>query len=221
VGVFAILGGSFFSSVLLCRFLPNAPARTSTAAGDGKPEPAAWIGLAATLTYFMGQGAIWAYLELLGQKGGVARQAVANGLSIATLTGVLGPIAAAFVGPRYGRTLPLTIGLGIGLLALYLFSLPGGGLRFGIAASLFNVAWNLNVPYQTASIAAVDGSMQVVALTASAALAGMSIGPLLAAATLGNAGYDGLLMLTAGLYIVSFGGFVPALARAAGQLRTS
>jgi predicted MFS family arabinose efflux permease len=212
-GVFALLATLFAMALLLLRYLPSANESSSGHLHRARAGSAAWIGLAATLIYFVAQGAVWAYLELIGERGGIGRQAVATGVAVSTLVGLAGPTTAAALGPRFGRVAPLFVGLCMSLAALYLLSSSLDSIRFVGAACLFNVAWNFIAPYQIASIAAADRSGRVVGWAASASLAGLAIGPLVAALALDAASFAGVLWLSAGLCILSFVGFIPALSK--------
>jgi hypothetical protein len=164
------------------------------------------------MTYCAAQGAVWAYLELIGEWGGVARGTVATGLAVSMVVAFAGPTTAAFVGARFGRALPLLASLCLTLVALYLLSSSLNSVRFISAASLFNFAWNLSTPYQYASIAASDQSGRVIGLAASASLAGLAIGPLMAALSLDSTHFVNILWWSAALCVLSYVAFVPAWA---------
>ena len=69
------------------------------------------LALAAMFAYFLAQGVVWAYLFLIGISGGLTEQQVANGLTVSQFAGIAGALGAALSAGRYGRALPLTIGI--------------------------------------------------------------------------------------------------------------
>jgi predicted MFS family arabinose efflux permease len=212
-GVFAILAAVLTVLLPIYRFLPSRRYRASVQEpGRSKPSSgAAWVGLSSVFVFFVAQGAIWAYIEVIGVRGGVDPQAAADGLAIATLIGLCGPATAAVAGSRFGRLFPLMIALAIAITASLLLSAPLTVARFGLAACLFSIAWNLNIPYQLSSIAAADKSGSVVGWAASVSLAGLAVGPPVAATTLEHTGLPGVIWLSAALCILSLICLMPAL----------
>jgi hypothetical protein len=213
-GMFALLAGLFAVSLLLTSHLPRSTKEFATASAQcarvGLPS---YIALIATFAYFAAQGAVWAYLELIGERGDVARQTVATAVAVSALAALAGPAAAVILRSKFGRALPMIASLGANLFALYLLGSPLTPLRFILAACLFNTAWNLSVPYQLASIAAADPSGRVVGWAAPASLAGFAIGPPIAALAMEVAGgLGGVLWSGAVLGTLSVLGFVPVWA---------
>jgi MFS transporter, DHA1 family, inner membrane transport protein len=210
-GVFGTLAGLLIVALLFARHLSLARyGGTRQPDGVQAADKAAWIGLGALLIYYISEGAVWAYLELIGERGGVPRQVVATALVVCTLAALVGAAAAAAIGPRFGRARLVLTGLAAGLASLYLLGSTLSSARFILAACLFNGAWNFSTPYLLASIAAVDRSGNVMSWTASASLAGFSLGPLMAAVALQTVSLTGVLGLSAGLCLISFVAFAPA-----------
>lgn len=213
-GVFGVLAVLFAFSLFLIQFLPSSTGNKTGMVRHVPADPAAWMGLVALVIYFTAQGAVWPYLELIGRSDGLGVQTVASSAAASTLAGIAGPMAVAVMGSRFGRVAPSFAGLCIGLSALYIFGTSLNDVRFAAAACLFSVAWNLSPPYQMGSIAAVDGSGRLVGWAAPASLAGMALGPLVSVPALRAAGFRGVLVLSAGLCILSFIAFIPAWRKA-------
>jgi MFS family permease len=206
--IFGTLTGLLIVTFLFVRHLSLAQSGGSSLPdGRRQSDKAAWIGLGALLTYYIAEGAVWAYLELMGERGGVPRSMVATGLAVCTLAALVGASAAAAIGPRFGRARPLCVALAVSLASLYMLSSTLTSARFILAACLFNAAWNFSTPYQLASISAADRSGRVTGWTASASLAGFSMGPLIAAVALHAFNLSGVLGLSAALCTLSFAGF--------------
>ena len=83
------------------------------------PGSAKGLALAAMFAYFLAQGVVWAYLFLIGIAGGLTEQQVANGLTVSQFAGIAGALGAALTAGRYGRAVPLTIGIVGGAATLY------------------------------------------------------------------------------------------------------
>ena len=84
------------------------------------------LAIVAMFTYFFAQGVIWAYLFLIGLNGGLSGQSVANGLMLSQFMGIAGAFLAAMLGNRYGRIIPLAVGI------------LGGAAILGILFGQFN-----------------------------------------------------------------------------------
>ena len=210
-GIFGLMAALLLLSLPLVGYLPPLRGAALHDAAAGRIVRSVWVALCAVFAFFTAQGAVWTYLEIIGVRGGVDPQIVANGLAIATLAGVLGPIISAGLGARIGRALPLLVGVGLMIGASQMISSPLGPFRFGLSACLFTIAWNLTIPYQLSSISAVDQSGQAVAWAASISLAGLALGPLTAAVVLSDLGLLGVVWLSAALFIASFLGMIPVL----------
>ncbi len=187
------------------RYLPVTGENTVTVARDAVTLPAAMRGLAllAMLAYFLAQGVVWAYLFLIGVGGGLSEQAVANGLTMSQFAGIAGALVAAVVGKRYGRSLPLTLGILGGALCLYFLVGRFEFLVFALAVSIYNFAWNLTHPYLLAAMASFDRRGRVVVYAVAMQMAGLAIGPSLAAYAIRGGDYVNVNLLGAALFLAS------------------
>lgn len=161
------------------------------------------LALLAMLAYFLAQGVVWAYLFLIGLSGGLGEQAVANGLTISQFAGIAGAFLAAMVGKRYGRSLPLTVGIAGGALCLYFLVGQLGFLVFAVAVSIYNFAWNLTHPYLLAAMASFDRRGRVVVYAVAMQMVGLAVGPGLAASVIEEGVYVSVNVLGAALFLVS------------------
>lgn len=91
-GVFALFALMAAAGLpLIGLVVQPAPAPEETAAPVlATPSGPPLLLLAAVFLFFLGQGVVWAFLSLIGEKMGIAPQAVANGLTIAQLAGSSG-----------------------------------------------------------------------------------------------------------------------------------
>ncbi|MDE0758761.1 MAG: MFS transporter, partial [Pseudomonadales bacterium] len=160
--------------------------------------------LLAMFTYFLAQGVIWAYLFLIGLNGGVSEQEVANGLMLSQFLGIAGAMIAALAGNRFGRTLPLAIGiLGGGVVLFWLFG-TFTSLVYAITVCIYNFAWNMTHPYLLASMASFDQHGKVVVYAVAAQMLGLAIGPAFAASLIQQNDYSLVIMAGMVLFLLSF-----------------
>ena len=161
------------------------------------------LALFAMLAYFIAQGVVWAYLFLIGLAGGLGDQAVANGLTLSQFAGIAGALLAAVMANRFGRSLPLTVGILGGALCLYFLVGSFEFLAFAVAVSLYNFAWNMTHPFLLAAMASFDRRGRVVVYAVAMQMIGLAVGPGLAASVISEDDYINVNMLGAALFVVS------------------
>ena len=160
--------------------------------------------LLAMFTYFLAQGVIWAYLFLIGLNGGVSEQEVANGLMLSQFLGIAGAMIAALAGNRFGRTLPLAIGILGGCVVLFWLFGTFTSLVYAITVCIYNFAWNMTHPYLLASMASFDQHGKVVVYAVAAQMLGLAIGPAFAASLIQQNDYSLVIMAGMVLFLLSF-----------------
>jgi predicted MFS family arabinose efflux permease len=161
------------------------------------------MALAAMLSYFMAQGVVWAYLFLIGTAGGLDEQAVANGLMVSQFAGIGGAALAAVAAHRWGRSLPLTVGILGGAVCLYFLV---GEMAFAVYTAgvvVYNFLWNLTHPYLLGAMASFDRQGRTVVLAVASQMTGLAIGPGLAAWVIGDGDLAGVNALGAALFAAS------------------
>ncbi len=160
--------------------------------------------LLAMFTYFFAQGVIWAYLFLIGLSGGLAEQTVANGLMLSQFLGIAGALVAAVAGRRFGRLLPLAIGILGGAVVLgYLYG-ELTALVYAVTVCVYNFAWNMTHPFLLAAMASFDRHGKVVVYAVAAQMLGLAVGPAFAAMLIGGEGYAGVITAGIALFVLSF-----------------
>ena len=155
------------------------------------------LGLAASLVFFTGITASWAFLELLGAAKGLAHESIGSVLAIAFVICGIGGFVAAALGDRYGRQIPL-IGIVLincaGLLLLGTFTEIEG---YAVGASLFLFSVNFTLAYTFGLTAEVDVGGRLVVLSAAGLSIGAIIGPAAAGRLLEAGGYGMMLIFSA------------------------
>ena len=167
------------------------------------------LALFAMLAYFIAQGIVWAYLFLIGLAGGLDEQAVANGLTLSQFAGIAGALLAAVIANRFGRSLPLAVGIAGGAVCLYFMVGQFEFLVFALAVGIYNFAWNLTHPYLLAAMASFDRSGRVVVYAVAMQMVGLAAGPLIAAAVISEGDYINVNWLGAGLFVISLALILP------------
>ena len=170
-----------------------------------------WLAILAMFTYFFAQGVIWAYLFLIGMNGGVSEQGVANGLMLSQFLGIAGAFVAALAGRRFGRIIPLAIGIiGGAVVLVYLYG-QFTALVYAVTVCVYNFAWNMTHPYLLAGMASFDRHGRVVVYAVAAQMLGLAIGPAFAASLLTEGDYSRVISAGIILFLISYALILPPL----------
>jgi predicted MFS family arabinose efflux permease len=162
------------------------------------------LAILAMFTYFFAQGVIWAYLFLIGVNGGVSEQGVANGLMLSQFLGIAGAFVAATAGRRFGRIVPLAIGIiGGAVVLVYLYG-QFTALVYAVTVCVYNFAWNMSHPFLLAGMASFDRHGRVVVYAVAAQMLGLAVGPAFAASLLAEGDYSRVINAGIGLFLLSY-----------------
>ena len=218
IGVLALLAIPSGLGVALAPLLPAAGRAVKThgaAKGLARPETiAAFIGFTA---FFIGAGAYWTYLELMGQAQGITPQQVGNWSAIAVAAGIPGGVLASLQGDRFGNFRPLVLACALILTAVALLLGLHGATAFGVAGAIYYFAWCYGVAYQYALVNSVDPTGRAIAITGGCAFFGSAAGAALAALCVTPHDYSAVAWIVAVTICVSTAMF--ALAQKLFQLR--
>lgn len=149
-----------------------------------------WLPVIGVLFYFIAQGAIWAYIERMGDAVGFSAQDIGTSLGICSIFGALGGGLSAFLDIRFGRFKPLTVAAVISISGLMILLTEFNIIYYGIAASMFNFGWNYTYPYQLTAIKCVDPTARLVSVAVAMQTFGLAIGPVLAGLLIVDNNYD-------------------------------
>jgi MFS family permease len=207
--------------MLVIKFLPKSGESVAQVEADAVNLTAAMktVALFAMLAYFIAQGVVWAYLFLIGLAGGLSEQAVANGLMLSQFGGIAGALLAATLANRYGRSLPLTVGIIGGAICLYFLAGQFEFLVFAVAVGIYNFAWNMTHPFLLGAMASFDRRGRIVVYAVAMQMVGLAAGPLLAATVISEGEYININWLGAGLFLVSLALILPPVLAQAKQFR--
>jgi MFS family permease len=162
------------------------------------------LALMAMLLYFIAQGVVWAYLFLMGTADGLPEQQVANALTVSQFAGVLGALFASMAGARVGRLSALTLGILGGSLCLFLLVGKTSYLTFGVVVCIYNFFWNMTHPTLLSAMAGFDRRGRVVLGATAMQMIGLAIGPALAAVVIPEGGYEHVIWVGVGLFVLSW-----------------
>jgi predicted MFS family arabinose efflux permease len=172
------------------------------------PAAAALVGAGL---YFLMIGAVWGYLEGVARSAGLTLEQTGGALSAGLVISLVGSAAAALIGVRFGRVLPLLVTALCQIAALLLLTRLGHyarpALDFFWINVVFQVFWSYIIPYFIIIFSDVDASGRFVAFYGTASHLMLAVGPYLGALLIEDGSYTLLLwfgVLATTLCYVSF-----------------
>lgn len=173
-------------AALAIALTPLLPARgravASAARGGLLLRPAMLLAFAGFTLFFVGAGAYWTYVELMGQARGIASPIIADCVALSVAAGIPGGLLASAQGNRFGSLWPLVFATALILIGAFFLGGAGGAVDFGAAGVLYYFAWCYSLAYQFTLVNTVDATGRAVALTGACAFFGSAAGAALAAA---------------------------------------
>ena len=203
-GVLVFFGLFCAAEMYFIRFLPDSGA-AHIDSGKERDYKATikYISLLAILICNVAVGIVWAYLFLVGLDAGMEEQAVANALVASQFLGIAGAFLAVLFESRFGRLVPLMVGIFGGAASIYVLVGHLESSGFWVAVCGFNFLWNLSMPYLLATLAEFDHRGRIVVHGVSMQFVGYAIGPFVAAQLLTRGGYDLVNTTGVALFVIS------------------
>ena len=213
---FALAMTVVVASLLALMMFPGGQPRTDIQSGDSVADKslpsinaAAYYVLAALALFYIGQNGVWSFVERAGVANNLTIQEIGNVLFIGAFINLSGPIAAGWIGERFGITLPIiTAILVLSLASLLLFTMPSQTV-FVIGVILIPLVALFAAPYLLEYVGTVDQSGKAAALAPGFIMIGSGLGPALAGITASTTGLASLgiaacipFVLAAGIYLM-------------------
>lgn len=193
---------SSFSVVTLCMvpFLPAYPAHQSThtdAVSNGIQMRPLLLTLSALFLFQGANMALFAYIIGMGRYYGLEQAFIGTSLAAASWVGVLGSALVIFLSTRFGRTLPLTVGILVTVLATFALHWSGIPWIYAVANCAVGITWAFVIPYLLGMCAAFDKAGQMAALGGFASKMGLASGPAVAALIMTGEAYTTIINVAA------------------------
>jgi len=169
-------------------------------------------GLAGSAAIFVGQAAVWAFIERMGSAAGLSPGTIGSALGSSVLAGIAGAFAASWLAGRKGRRLPMAVAM-IGEIVCLLFLLGGYTTAVYFAVVIvYSICWNFWLPYQMAVIAETDVSGKFVALITLSQAVGVAVGPALVGPMISQDNFDPVVWTGIGFALLAMVMFLPVTA---------
>jgi predicted MFS family arabinose efflux permease len=147
--------------------------------------------------YFLMIGAVWGYLEGVARGAGLTLEQTGYALSAGLVLSLAGSAAAALIGVRFGKVLPLIVTAFSQIGALLLLTRLGHYARpvtaFFWINTVFQIFWSYVIAYFIVIFNDVDASGRFVAFYGTATHLMLAVGPYVGALLIEGGGYTLLL----------------------------
>lgn len=130
-------------------------------------------------------------------------EAVGSILAIASLLGIPGGFGCVLLGTRFGRAIPLFMGLATSVVGVTLLALAKDPFMYTISAYILGFTWAFTLPYYQAAQAALCPHGSVVAAGSFSGTMGNAAGPGLAGVAVLFGGYNAVLLMAGAMLLVS------------------
>lgn len=167
------------------------------------PSPLVLIGLLAIALAFIGQGAIWSFLQILGISHGFSVSSVANGMSAFAIVGIAGSLMAAAKPPRWPRWAVIGMVLPVLWCGLYFLYAPRSIAWYVVGCAIGGFYWNYTLPLILGLLARMDRTGRGSVLGGTMSSAGSALGPLVAGLMIHGANYEPTGVLAGSLCLAS------------------
>jgi hypothetical protein len=136
--------------------------------------------LVSILCFFVGVGALWTFLALLGQRIGLGGAQIAAIITISKLVAFGASFLPGLVRTRFGRIVPIVAALSLLLVAVQLMAHGKTFAIFAASTALFSFGWYTLYPFQLSALGEADRDGRPMLAAAALTGIGLGIGPLLA-----------------------------------------
>lgn len=174
------------------------------AAGDYPAQtPFIWGAIIATLVFFSGASAIWAFIERIGAGDNHDAAAVGVLLAVTLAFAVLGSLVAAVLGGRYGNVTPFVAGAAAFLGGLIALGSAENFSMYALGACTVTFSIGYMLPIALTEIAELDVDGRYVVLSVPAVGVGAMAGPAVAGILTQGGSYSPLLVFGAATVVVA------------------
>lgn len=138
------------------------------------------MALLSIAAFYLGLGGVWVFMERIGTELHLPQEKIASMLAMSAGMGILGGVAASWLGVRFGRAKPILIGImALFAICLCLRLMPTVEM-FNLVTLLYMFIWVFTTPYLVGLMSVVEPTGKIVVLSIAAQSGGFAVGPTLA-----------------------------------------
>jgi len=161
-GCYLMMAAVGVASLPLCRWL-LAPRKTAVDDGSlvtlllsAPNRMFAVVVMVGMFTFEVGQSGLFTFLDQIGIQAALDADQRGTILSVTSFMGLAGGVLAAWLGTRFGRVWPVTIGLVLNIVAVAGLAVCDSGFAFSALNLLWGVGYNFLLPYLMGALATLD-----------------------------------------------------------------
>jgi len=199
-----VLGGVVLVLALSALLLPRGLQSGGDDTGQASYRPSLPVALAllAILGTSFGFAAVWAFTERIGIDAGFNTSQISPVIASNLLASAGGSVLATLLGMRFGRMLPLFVGMLAILVSIVSLATVDSFSTYAAAVAGLGLSIGFVMPYQMGYLAALDRNNRFVLLIAAAQGIGSAAGPFAGGAAADAGGYR-LLVIVAGAVVAA------------------
>ena len=196
-GHMAVFGVLMLFSVMTLMILPFIPnVREAKSTNNPFKINFSYLLVLALIALFLFQASnmgVADYAFELGKDIGLVNTEISNLLTVANIISISGGLFVYVIGTKYGRTIPLFIGVSISAIFTYLLHYSENITMYFIANTVTGIAWAFVIPYILGLCASFDSHGQMAALAGFVSKVGLATGPLVGSMFILNYGFEMIL----------------------------
>lgn len=151
------------------------------------------------------------YVFELGKDAHLTMDDMSNMLFVANLISISGATLVYVFGVKYGRALPITIGIVIAVSGTLVFHFSTSAAAYFTANVVTGIMWAFLIPYLLGMSSAFDSRGQMAALAGFVSKMGLATGPFIAANLVGQGNFTLIINVAAvGLVLCGLAAYAPA-----------
>lgn len=193
------------TALLMLRFLPDYPVKVpdpSQIVDPIKKKPLA-ASIFAVFLFQAANMALYAYIIDLGEQAGLTLSTISPALGVSAWMGILGSLAVIMLSTKFGRMLPILVGILITAAATYALHFSYSPLVFWLANIAVGITWAFSIAYLLGVCSEFDKAGQMAALGGFASKMGLASGPMFAAFIVSESNYIQLINVAVVLLIIA------------------
>ena len=205
-GGYALLTAALATAWITGRLVPDSESKARGAGSAPKaPFPlfAAAISLGLSTAFWVGDGAVWAFIQRLGLSSGASTSEITAVLTVSQLAFIGGAAVASALHTRFGRAAPTLAAIVLTAASAAMVGGTHGLVIYGLGVFSFCFAWVLFLTYLNGTMAAQDPAGRIVALGVTSQTVGMAIGPAVAGSVVNGFGYAAVMPTALVCYAVA------------------
>lgn len=187
-------------TLLILPFVPNveSPSKSDNTTSGLFQIPMTMMLFFVLCALFLFQAAnmgVADYAFELGKDIGLSNNEISNILTLANIISISGGLLVYIIGTRFGRTIPLIIGISVATIFTYLLHYSDNTNIYFIANTFTGIAWGFTIPYLLGLCATFDFHGQMAALAGFVSKMGLASGPLVGSLFIISNGFSYIINL--------------------------